>query len=147
MAFDSRLLCVIVAAALLGSHAPPALAETPYRVIVNPSVKGTQITRAGVSAIFLKQVRKWGDGSAAFPVDQSLRSPVRESFSRAVLRQEIDAISIYWQQQMARGLVPPMVKPSDEAVVSFVASTAGAIGYVSAETTLPESVRILTVVD
>jgi ABC-type phosphate transport system substrate-binding protein len=43
--------------------------------------------------------------------------------------------------------VPPPVKTSDEEIVSFVASTPGAIGYVSASTPLPDSVREVTVVD
>jgi ABC-type phosphate transport system substrate-binding protein len=143
---DGGLLSVIVTLGLLASHAPPTAAETPYRVIVNPSVKGNQISRAALSSIFLKQARKWGDGAAAFPVDQSLRSEIRAAFTRDVLRQEVDAVSVYWQQRMSSGVVPPMVK-SNEQIISFVASTAGAIGYVSADATLPPEVKVLTIVD
>jgi ABC-type phosphate transport system substrate-binding protein len=39
------------------------------------------------------------------------------------------------------------VKASDEEIVSFVASTPGAIGYVSAGTRLPDTVREVAVVD
>jgi hypothetical protein len=64
-----------------------------------------------------------------------------------VLRQEIDAVRDYWQRQIATGMMPPMVKSSDEEVIVFVASNAGAIGYVSADVTLPASVKVLTIVD
>jgi ABC-type phosphate transport system substrate-binding protein len=143
---DGGLLSVIVTLGLLASHASPAAAETSFRVIVNLSVGGNQISRAGLSSIFLKEVRRWGDGTAAFPVDQSLRSEIRASFTHAVLRQEVDAVSVYWQQRMSSGVVPPMVK-SEEQIISFVASTAGAIGYVSTDATLPLGVKVLTIVD
>lgn len=98
-------------------------------------------------SIFLKQARRWSDGHAVLPVDQSLRSLVRESFCREVLRQEIEAVNIYWQRKMATGVMPPMVKSSDEEIVSFVASTPGSIGYVSADVPLPDSVKVIAVVD
>jgi ABC-type phosphate transport system substrate-binding protein len=48
---------------------------------------------------------------------------------------------------MAAGVTPPMVKSSDEEIISFVASTPGSIGYVSADIALPDSVRAITIVD
>jgi ABC-type phosphate transport system substrate-binding protein len=127
--------------------APVASAEARFRVIVHPQVKGSQIPRAALSSIFLKRASRWGDGSAVRPVDQSLRSPLRMSFSADVHQQDLMAIQIYWQRQMAGGQVPPPVKSSDEEIVSFVASTPGAIGYVSVGTPLPDTVREVSVVN
>jgi ABC-type phosphate transport system substrate-binding protein len=143
----ARLPWVIVALGLLAADALPVVADTPYRVIVHANVKGKQIPRAALSSIFLKEARRWGDGSAVLPVDQSLRSPIRFSFCREVLRQDIEAVSFYWQRRMAAGVMPPMVKSSDEEIIAFVASTPGAIGYVSADIALPDSVRAITIVD
>jgi ABC-type phosphate transport system substrate-binding protein len=39
------------------------------------------------------------------------------------------------------------VKTSDEEIVAFVASTPGAIGYVSPDASLPDSVREVVVVN
>jgi hypothetical protein len=69
------------------------------------------------------------------------------SFSADVLRQPLVEVQMYWQRQIASGHVPPPVKTSDEEIVSYVASTPGAIGYVSAETPLPDSVRPVVVVN
>jgi ABC-type phosphate transport system substrate-binding protein len=143
----SALLSVLVVAVLAAGAAPVVSADAHFRVIVHPQVKGGQIPRAALSSIFLKQVSKWGDGSAMLPVDQSVRSPVRSAFSNSVLQQGIVEVQVYWQRKMARGQVPPPVKTSDEDIVAFVASTPGAIGYVSAETSLPDSVREVTVVN
>ena len=141
------LLSALVVAVLAAGAAPVVSADARYRVIVHPQVKGNQIPRAALSSIFLKQASKWGDGRVAQPVDQSVRSPVRSAFSNSVLQQGIVEVQVYWQRRMARGQVPPPVKTSDEDIVAFVASTPGAIGYVTAGTPLPDSVREVAVVN
>jgi ABC-type phosphate transport system substrate-binding protein len=141
------LLSVLVVGLIAAGAAPVASADARFRVIVHPKVKGTQIPRAALSSIFLRQAPKWGDGSAVQPVDQSVRSPVRLAFSADVHLQALVEVQMYWLRQMARGQVPPPVKTSDEDIVAFVASTPGAIGYVSAETPLPDSVRQVAVVN
>lgn len=137
----------LVLAVLAAGAAPVASAEARFRVIVHPQVKGNQIPRAALSSIFLKRASKWGDGSATRPVDQSLRSPLRVSFSADVHQQDLMEIQMYWQREIASGHVPPPVKASDQEIVSFVASTPGAIGYVSPGTPLPDTVREVTVVN
>jgi len=124
---------------------PVVSADASFRVIVHPQVKGSQIPRAALTSIFLKQAPRWGDGTAVRPVDQSVRSIVRKSFSGDVLQQGIVEVQVYWQRKMSAGVVPPPVKTSDEEIVSFVASTPGAIGYVSAATALPDSVKAVEI--
>ena len=140
-------VATLVLAVLAGGAAPVVSAEARFRVIVHPQVKGNQIPRAALSSIFLKRAPKWGDGSAVRPVDQSLRSPLRMSFSADVLQQGLMEVQMYWQREIASGRMPPPVKASDEEIVSFVASTPGAIGYVSPGTPLPENVREIAVID
>jgi ABC-type phosphate transport system substrate-binding protein len=127
--------------------APIASADASYRIIVHPQVKGSQIPRAALTSIFLKQAPKWSDGSSVAPVDQSVRSAVRKAFSSDVLQQGLVEVQVYWQRKMASGLTPPPVKTSDEEIVSFVASTPGAIGYVSSSTPLPDSVREVAIIN
>jgi ABC-type phosphate transport system substrate-binding protein len=141
-----RVYVLAVAAIAVGA-AQVVSADAPFRVIVHPRVKGSQIPRAALTSIFLKQAPKWGDGSTVLPVDQSVRSPVRKAFSNDVLQQGLVEVQVYWQRQIARGLTPPPVKSSDQEIVSFVASTPGAIGYVSSSTPLPDSVREVAVVN
>lgn len=139
------LLSLLALAALAASALPVVSADASFRVIVHPQVKGSQIPRAALTSIFLKQAPKWGDGTAVLPVDQSVRSPVRRAFSGDVLQQGIVEVQVYWQRKMSAGVVPPPVKASDEEIVSFVASTPGAIGYVSAGTPLPDSVKAVEI--
>ncbi len=142
-----RILVSFVLAAGLAVAASPSPAATPFRVIVHHEVKGGKISRAVLTSIFLKQAPKWGDGSTIAPVDQSVRSDVRKSFCGEVLLQSLAEVQIYWQRRMFAGVTPPPVKTSDEDVVAFVASMPGAIGYVSATTTLPETVKTIELTD
>jgi ABC-type phosphate transport system substrate-binding protein len=139
------LLSGLALAVLTAGALPVVSADASFRVIVHPQVKGSQIPRAALTSIFLKQAPRWGDGTAVLPVDQSVRSLVRKSFSGDVLQQGIVEVQVYWQRKMSAGVVPPPVKTSDEEIVSFVASTPGAIGYVSAATALPDSVKAIEI--
>lgn len=142
-----RILISLLLVAGLAILATPSPAATPFLVIVHHEVKGGKISRAVLSSIFLKQAPKWGDGSVIAPVDQSVRSDVRRTFTGDVLLQGVAEVQIYWQRRMFAGVTPPPVKTSDGDVVAFVGSTPGAIGYVAATTALPETVKTIQLAD
>ena len=142
-----RLTVLVFSAAVVAGLAPAAVAEANYRVIVHPGVKGSQIPRATLTSIFLKQAPRWGDGSLVQPVDQSMRSSVRQSFAADVLQRPLVELQMFWSRRMATGVTPPPVKQNDEEVVAFVAATPGSIGYVSKVTALPDSVRLIAIVE
>jgi ABC-type phosphate transport system substrate-binding protein len=134
-------------AALVAVLVSLAGAESSYRVIVHPGVKGSKIPRATLTSIFLKQAPRWGDGSPVLPVDQSMRSTVRRSFAADVMQRPLMELQIFWSRRMATGVQPPPVKQTDEEIVAFVAATPGSIGYVSAEQALPDSVRQIAIIE
>jgi ABC-type phosphate transport system substrate-binding protein len=138
---------LVLMALLVAGLVPAAGADSAYRVIVHPNVKGAQIPRATLSSIFLKQAPRWGDGSPVLPVDQSMRSPVRQLFAADVLQRPMMELQIFWNRRMATGIAPPPVKQTDEEIVAFVAATPGSIGYVSSTLALPESVRPITITE
>lgn len=144
----SRLFiaAIVVATSL---SAGPALAQddAPVRIVAHPLVKGSQVPRAALTAIFLKQAPRWGDGLPVVPVDQSVKSPVRSLFSLRILNQPLMDVQIYWQRKMSVGMTPPPVKVSDQDVLAFVGSTPGAIGYVAASTPIPDSVKTIEIIN
>ena len=109
---------------------------------------GTAIQREQLVSIFLRQVARWGDGARIRVVDQSTSSAVRERFSRDALGRPTLSVVHYWNGQILKGGArPPTVKQDDQKVVEFVGSTPGAIGFVSAEFKLPDTVKALEVTD
>jgi ABC-type phosphate transport system substrate-binding protein len=100
-----------------------------------------------VAEALLKKRVRWDDGAAIHPVDLPSQSSVREKFSHAVLKRSVAAVRSYWQQRIfsGRGVPPPEVA-SDEAVVRYVATHPGGIGYVSSQVELM-GVRVIELRD
>jgi ABC-type phosphate transport system substrate-binding protein len=136
---------VAAVVSLTAGHVAAVQADAPVRIVVHPLVKGAQVPRATLSAIFLKQAPRWGDGVPVVPVDQSVKSQIRGLFSMRVLNQPLMDVQIYWQRRMSAGVFPPPVKVSDAEVLSFVAATPGAIGYVAANTPIPHNVKTIEI--
>ena len=119
-----------------------------FQVVVHPSVRGTKIARANLSALFTGKTSHWGDKAQVKPVDQSAKAPVRRAFTAAVIGLSMGELQMYWQRRVSSDHVFSLpVKGSDQEVLGYVAATAGAIGYIGLDTSIPESVKVLAVVD
>jgi len=134
---------IVVGGLLLA--AVSASAADGFKVVVNEACSVSSLPRAEVSAMLLKKVTKWSDGTAVVPVDQAAGSAVRQKFSSRVHGKEAAAVKSYWQQQIFAGRgVPPVEMASDDQVLAYVRSHPGAIGYVS-ESAAADGVKVLTV--
>jgi ABC-type phosphate transport system substrate-binding protein len=121
------LLCVAVRQAAARADATPE-----FRVIVNFDNSVTGLPRDFLADAFLKRTTRWSGGEVLRPVDQRSTAPVRQRFSDSVLHRSVAAVKNYWQQRIFSGRdLPPPELDSDEAVLRFVSSHHGAIGYVS----------------
>jgi len=122
---------------VLGVLAAPVAvvaAEAPlhFRLVVHPDAAPAVLERQLVADIFLKKTTRWPNGSPIAAVDLRFDNPVRREFSERVLRRSVSAVRSYWQQRIFTGRdVPPPELDSDEAVIRYVQSRRGAIGYVS----------------
>jgi hypothetical protein len=111
----------------------PARGGDPeFKIVVHPA-RQKEIERPFLVDAFLKNVTRWPDGEAIRPVDLRPDSPTRRKFSESILKRSVPAVKTYWQQRIFSGRgVPPPELDSDEAVIRYVESHAGAVGYVSA---------------
>jgi len=116
-----------------------------FRIIVNQSNKASTLTAKEVSDFFLMKRTKWSDNTKVTPVDLSSNSDVRESFSKSVHKKSTGQIRAFWQQSVFSGKgTPPREMKNDLAVISFVKSNKGAIGYISSGTNA-EGVKVITI--
>lgn len=137
---------ILLTLSLVGSHAAVS-ADSSFVVIVHPEIKGDELPKVILSAIFLRKAPRWEDGLEVRPVDQSMSSRLRADFTTAVLGMPVNGLQRYWSDEIEKGVQPPPVKGSDEEIIAYVASTPGAIGYVSAGSALPEDVKLMTLVE
>jgi len=116
-----------------------------FFVIVNPQNPVEQIKRKKAARIFLKKTKKWENGWSVDVVDQGSKSSARVSFSKEVLKRSVSSTERYWQQRTFSGkTVPPRQESSDRAVISWVSSNKGAVGYVSKRPT-SKSVKVIAI--
>ena len=74
----------------------------------------------------------WADDSPIRPVDLGPDQPARGRFSQEILARSVESMRSYWQQRIFSGQgLPPPELADDEAVIVYVASHPGAIGYVA----------------
>lgn len=132
--------------ALLGAGAG-AQEAVRVKVIINSSNSASIMRREDAALLFLNRTARW-KGMEAAPVDQSLRSPLREVFSQEVIRQTPEWVQHYWQKRILNEReFPPPVKASDDDVIAFVEKNTGGIGYVAEATVLPATVKVLRIVE
>ena len=122
-------MLVMLSAAAAGADEPA------FRVVVHRDNPMTSITRAELSAIYMKRMRNWRDGRAIVPVDQPSSSRARELFSRAVHGKNVAYVTRYWQRLIFSGRgIPPRQLQGDAAVLALVKNNRDAIGYIAPET-------------
>lgn len=80
--------------------------------------------------IFMRRIRVNKQGTALVPVNLPVDHPLRGIYSEILFGQQPQAMEQYWNEQYFKGISPPFVVSSMEAVRRFVAGTPGAVGYV-----------------
>jgi ABC-type phosphate transport system substrate-binding protein len=108
-----------------------ALAVEPIAVITNVSNSMDTLSRDALKLIYLRKSQMDSEGNHWIPLNLPVTDPLRRSFSLSLFAMFPEEQEDFWNVQYFNGISPPKVMASEEAVVRFVASTPGSIGYVS----------------
>jgi len=112
------------------------LAQAPPRrgiaVIMSESSTVSFLSNEKLALIFKRKRNFWDNGERIQPVNLPPAHPLRRAFSQQVFGRSPEELDDYWRDMYFHGVLPPFVLASEEAVIRFVATTPGAIGYVSA---------------
>jgi ABC-type phosphate transport system substrate-binding protein len=140
---NRTMILAVALVAALGITTRPVSAQG-FKLIAHSSFKPDELDKPTAEKVFLKKLTNIG-GQPVSAVDQPVASAARAAFSKAILGRPAQAMNEFWQQQIFSGAdVPPPAKPTDDAVVEFVAKTPGAIGYVSSAAATP-GVKVIAV--
>ena len=140
-----RIIAVslLLATLWLGQVAVRAQRNEVFRVIVHPQNPISSVDRAFLRDAFLKKATNWPHGKAIRPIDLASKLPIREQFIQDVLKKTPAQLRSYWTQRIFSGRdLPPPELPNDEAVVRYVATHPGAVGYVAPGTPLGQTKRV-----
>jgi ABC-type phosphate transport system substrate-binding protein len=127
------LLLACLTALWLGFGLPSALGAEPTIVVIMAPSPGshTVLGATDLEQIFKRTRRFWDNGQRIQPANLPANHAVRRAFSQLVFGLSPEDMDGYWREQYFHGELPPYVLGSEEAMIRFVASTPGAIGYVS----------------
>ncbi len=128
---------------VLGSLILAAKSQAQIIVIVNPSLKVSEVSKHDLADVFTGTSMSI-DGRPVVPVllTESLH---HELFLREYIAKSDGPFRSGWRSLVFTGQASmPKSLPSDAAVVDFVAHTAGAIGYIG-DSTPHDGVKVLTV--
>lgn len=111
-------------------------------VIASEEVPDTSISIEQLAAIYSMKKISWSNGTPVVPVNREASSDERAKFSKAVFNLTPQELSAYQDRLRFQGKLPPIVQSSDQAVLGFVRSVPGAIGYITASH-VPSGVKTL----
>lgn len=104
-----------------------------FKVIVHPDNPVSDVDRALLRDAFLKRATEWSNGDTIRPIDLTRRFPVRDRFTRDVLKKTPSQLKSYWNQQIFSGKgVPPPEADAVADVIAYVLDHLGGVGYVPA---------------
>lgn len=111
-------------------------------IITSNQVPDVHISVEQLADVYMLKKNFWTDHTLVVPVNREVSSPEREKFSEAVFNLSPQELAEYWNRLRFQGKFPPLIQTSDEAVLGFVRSIPGAIGYIKANHA-PTDVKIL----
>jgi hypothetical protein len=125
--------CLVLLAGLALSPAARAAGpnEPGLAVIMANGAAPTRLSPDAVALIFKRKMRISADGQQYQPVNLAASHSLRRVFSARIFGHNPEELEDYWRDMYFHGVLPPFVLASEEAVILFVASTPGGIGYVS----------------
>lgn len=120
-----------------------AIAE--LAVVVNPSNPINSAKLKDISDVFLMKSKKLG-GQPVTPVEQLEGNPAYEKFHAAASKKTPQQVKSFWANRIFTGKgTPPEAVRSDRKVISAVAESKKAIGYVDSES-VDSSVKVIATI-
>jgi len=118
--------CIVLI--LLCSH---RLVADELLIIVAKDSAVTTINSRQLERIFRRKTLINQQGERWVPINLGIDNPLRLAFSKRLFKQRPAEMETFWNIQYFKGISPPYVVTSEEAVLRFVASTPGAIAYIN----------------
>ena len=125
---------------LLGARA--AIAQDNIWVVANVSESSLAFTKADVRTLFMNN--SYTQGMGLHPVAMAPGNRLRSIFNAKIITLPESRIQSYWAQMRFSGrMTPPKEFDTLEAMLAYIANNKGAVGYVPAETELPEHLTVI----
>jgi ABC-type phosphate transport system substrate-binding protein len=119
-----------------------ASTQAQVAVIANKSVSESSISSGKLNDIYSLRAKTWGNGKEIVPVTLKSENESVKKFFSAFGKSLMEMKKLWMKLQLTGEGQPPASVGSEDEVVSKVASTPGAIGFVSSDK-VNSSVKVL----
>ncbi|MDI1230321.1 MAG: hypothetical protein PSV18_09760 [Methylobacter sp.] len=107
-----------------------ARAAEPLAIITAAANPLDTLSLDDLKLVYLRKSQMDTEGNRWLPLNMPVTDSLRRDFSLALFSLLPEEQEDYWSVQYFNGISPPKVMASEEAILRFVASTTGSIGYV-----------------
>ncbi|WP_432744795.1 hypothetical protein ABXJ76_05220 [Methylobacter sp. G7] len=107
-----------------------ARAAEPLAIIIAAANPLDTLSLDDLKLVYLRKSQMDTEGNRWLPLNMPVTDSLRRDFSLALFSLLPEEQEDYWSVQYFNGISPPKVMASEEAILRFVASTTGSIGYV-----------------
>ena len=121
----------IVSVLLLALMSLPSVSADEVWVITSHDTPIKKLDHKRLENIFLRKHVLNDEGGRWIPVNLKPDDGLRQAFSLSLFNSLPEAMEAYWNEQYFQGITPPYVVASEEAMMRFVVTTRGAMGYIS----------------
>ncbi len=123
-------------------------ADEHLQFIVNDANPVKELSVKQVADFYYKKNRYWDDGSRVQFFDHRSSSTQKALFLKEILKKTYRDVDLFWiSEKNQSGQGAPLEAPTDEMVISSVASLPGAIGYITDESADLTGVKKIPVKD
>ena len=134
---------VLITVALFCVPSNAQLAGTDYVIVANKSMAGGSIDIAALKSIYLREIRKWGNGGNEIVV-VTLSNNANEFYQNLFGKSYVQ-MQAYWLKMRIKYSVDlPVTKKDPESVKQFIAGNKDAIGFLKSSD-IDDRVKVLKV--
>ena len=115
--------------------------------ICNPSVSDSSLSKKDVKEIFLGKQRRWSDNKEITLV--LLKDfKAYNAFVKKYINRTSDQFKTWWRTRIFSGQAGILQSfNSEKKLMEFIAETKGAIGFVNAQSPIPNSLKVIQITD
>lgn len=132
MAMLRTILATLAILAML-----PTGSQAQLVVIAHPSVNPGVATKASIADLYALTTTTWPDGMQVVVLDLRRDLPEKRQFYAAIGKDPVELRKSWMRAVLMGGVKAPQGVDTEEEMLTMVASTPGAVGYLSAAKTTP----------
>ncbi len=121
-------------------------AYSQVAVIANKEVPVDEISKSQLVDFYTRDIKSWNDDLFIVIVDLKQKGEVKKSFYKYLGKTSSRMKSIWMKKKLSGEGDPPVSFTTEEAVLKKVASTPGALGFIS-ESKVTDDVKVLLIIE